>query len=162
MLQCAEACKEGGDPALSLLKSMTPVQQLEYIWQAIGEGKLDWQKKGGSRLNMWTSPLLERHCKTLRHLNVSELAPGALLIGHEQFRGFDLLEEATKTCDGFFVMPWYLVNFCQDEQRHELHVVGAVLRPDKALVIVDPNGVVPAGFGVPNVVMVRLPWSKVE
>ena len=139
---------------------MTPVQQLEFIWQPIAEAKLDWQKKGGSRLDMWTSPLLERHCKTLRHLNETELAAGALLIGHEQFRGFELLGEAASLCDGsFFVMPWYLVNYCQDEQRHELHVVGAVLRPDKSLLIVDPNGVVPEDFGVPNVVMVRLPWT---
>jgi hypothetical protein len=160
-LQCAEACKEGGDPALSFLKDMAPVQQLEYIWQPIGEAKLDWQAKGGgSRLDMWTSPLLERHCKTLRHLNVSELGIGALLIGHENFRGFELLEEAKKTFDGFFVMPWYLVNYCLDEQRHELHVVGGVLRPDKSLLIVDPNGIVPEDFGVPNVVMVRLPWTK--
>ncbi len=160
VLQCAELCKGAeGDATLSFLGKMKPGEQLEFIWEAISKAGLNWQsKEKDSRFPMWNSGVLAKCCKTLRHVNEHEPTVEKLLIGHSNFEGTRYLKLAM-SLDGYFVMPLYLVNYCLDEKRHELHVIGAVLTPEKKLLIVDPNGVVPEDFGEPNVVMVSLPWT---
>lgn len=92
--------------------------------------------------------------KTVADFQITRLEQ--LLLGHRDFIGIQVMQQAKTEC---VVLPFFVVNYLQDEMRHELHVIGAVLKDEK-LAIIDPNGVCPENFGEPNALMLSLPWSS--
>lgn len=151
------------------LESLTPTEQLRRLWEPVvkaGIGAVPWCLGEGAHaaaLKMWTSPFLAPFKTLADFCDITTVQHQALLLGHSDFIGFDLIQKAfAMESDMPAVFPFYLVNYLLDEMRHEEHVIGIACLPGKKLVVVDPNGVCPDDFGEPNAVMVKLPWKTAK
>ncbi len=163
---CVEQCQavvHGKSASLADWAVLSPMQQLEAAMASVDRadigGLAPWmlpeEHSWNASVKLWTSL---QGCKTLKDVckDLTSLKLENLLVGHSNFLGAELLKQQ----DVPLVIPIYVVNYLQDEMRHELHVLGAILSSVGALTIVDPNGVVPEHFGEPNAVMIELPWKK--
>ena len=164
------------------LAKMTACDQLRQFWNPVISANLaalPWCFKNEKKqiqmsLKLWTNPAYFEGFLTLSDLVESEafdsISAKSLTIGHPDFIGFDLIRNSRSELkmNQKAILPFYVVNYLQDEERHELHILGIVIfaeiefaeiRKDSIL-IVDPNGVCPEDFGEPNAVMFRLPWMR--
>lgn len=156
--QVKQFLETGTGADLSQWAKLPPVAQLEAALapcEAAGIGlapcHLGKGKAADAFIKLWSSIEGTKTLADFKHVSKIE----QLLVGHPEFFGVELLK-----AEQHFAVPFYVVNYLQDEMRHELHVVGAVLREGRKLTIIDPNGVCPEDFGEPNAIMLALPWKK--
>lgn len=157
------AVLDGRDATLADWAAESPVGQLKSA--------LSWAEKAGFQLAPWMLGEEEEGwaaslrmwsalpCRTIASVcDVTAVRIEQLMLGHPACIALTLLRDALSE-DSAFAIPLFVVNYLLDERRHELHVVAALVR-NRALVIIDPNGVVPEDFGEPNAVMLELPWNE--